>query len=141
MVKLTERHFSECPETCPACTFECVPTHYTYETYIFNRRIILQLWVGFDQLLANVSILLACWALGVDGYQRRDGLHNLSADSFSDGTCAYGINGSLREGAQGWYLEGEMPIVISSNSGYWDGGIRHTTLGQQFLIVVENSKE
>lgn len=95
---------------------------------------------GFDQLLANMGVLLPCRALGVDGHQSRDGLHNLCSDSFCDGTCENSVTGSLGEGIQGWYLEGEMPLIIASNSRYWVGGIRHTTVGPQFLLVVENSK-
>lgn len=76
----------------------------------------------------------------VDRYQSHDGLHNPCLDSFCDGTCVYRVNGSLGQGIQGWYLEGEILLIIASNSRYWFGGQRHTTVGPQFLIVVENSK-
>lgn len=135
MLKLTER---ECPVICPVGTFMWYTLYVS--THVLNWCIILQCWVGFDQLLANMGVLLACRALGVDRYQSHDGLHNPCLDSFCDGTCVYRVNGSLGQGIQGWYLEGEILLIIASNSRYWFGGQRHTTVGSQFLIVVEKSK-
>ena len=112
-----------------------VSATFSIYTYISIPSIILKSWVGFNQLAADVVILLCCWTLCVVGNQRSNRLHNLSPDRSCDDACAYGINSPFRKGTQWGNLKRDVPLVVSCDSRHWNGSIWCTSLWPEFLIV------